>query len=55
MKDGRPVWTRGKEGIAQVIFFQADEVCETSYADKKGKYEAQRESRCRRLEGDQQI
>ncbi len=26
------------EGIAQVIFFEAAEVCETSYADKKGKY-----------------
>jgi dCTP deaminase len=29
------------EGIAQVLFFQADEVCETSYADKKGKYQRQ--------------
>ncbi len=27
--------------IAQVIFFQADEVCEVSYADKKGKYQHQ--------------
>lgn len=26
------------EGIAQVIFFQAQEVCQTSYADRKGKY-----------------
>jgi len=31
------------EGIAQVVFFEADEVCEVSYADKKGKYQAQRE------------
>jgi dCTP deaminase len=32
------------EGIAQVLFFTADEgdECETSYADKKGKYQAQR-------------
>jgi len=32
------------EGIAQVLFFEADEddVCETSYADKRGKYQAQR-------------
>src|SRR5262249_16750770 len=32
------------EGICQVLFFEADEddVCETSYADKKGKYQAQR-------------
>ena len=29
------------EGIAQVLFFEADEVCETSYADKKGKYQKQ--------------
>jgi dCTP deaminase len=25
-----------------VIFFQSDEACETTYADKKGKYQAQR-------------
>jgi dCTP deaminase len=31
------------EGIAQVIFFEADEVCQTSYADRKGKYQAQQE------------
>jgi len=32
------------EGIAQVLFFKADDddVCETSYADKKGKCQAQR-------------
>ncbi|HAF61926.1 MAG TPA: dCTP deaminase [Anaerolineaceae bacterium] len=29
------------EGIAQVLFFEGDSVCETSYADKKGKYQAQ--------------
>lgn len=26
------------EGLAQVIFFEAAEVCETSYADRQGKY-----------------
>jgi len=26
-----------------VLFFQSDERCETSYADKKGKYQAQHE------------
>jgi deoxycytidine triphosphate deaminase len=31
------------EGIAQVVFFESDEVCEVSYADKKGKYQAQRD------------
>lgn len=32
------------EGICQVLFFEADDddVCETSYADRKGKYQAQR-------------
>lgn len=29
------------EGIAQVLFFQSDRVCETSYADRKGKYQNQ--------------
>jgi dCTP deaminase len=29
------------EGIAQVIFFEADEVCAVSYADRQGKYQAQ--------------
>jgi dCTP deaminase len=29
------------EGIAQVLFFQGDEVCEVSYADRKGKYQNQ--------------
>jgi len=29
------------EGIAQVLFFEADEVCKISYADKKGKYQSQ--------------
>lgn len=31
------------EGIAQVLFFESDEECETSYADRKGKYQKQRE------------
>ncbi|HVO11220.1 MAG TPA: dCTP deaminase [Vicinamibacteria bacterium] len=30
------------EGIAQMLFFQGDEACETSYADRRGKYQAQR-------------
>lgn len=36
-----PARIYANEGIAQVIFFQADEVCEISYADKKGKYQHQ--------------
>jgi dCTP deaminase len=37
-----PAKIYANEGIAQVVFFEADEVCRTSYADKKGKYQAQR-------------
>ena len=37
-----PAKIYANEGIAQVLFFQSDEACETSYADKKGKYQAQR-------------
>ena len=29
------------EGCAQVLFFKADEVCETSYNDRGGKYQGQ--------------
>lgn len=36
-----PAKIYASEGIAQVIFFQSDEVCETSYADRKGKYQGQ--------------
>jgi dCTP deaminase len=38
-----PAKIYANEGIAQVVFFEADEICETSYADKKGKYQAQRD------------
>jgi dCTP deaminase len=37
-----PAKIYANEGIAQVLFFEADEQCETSYADKKGKYQAQK-------------
>ena len=33
-----PAKIYSNEGIAQVLFFQSDEPCERSYADKKGKY-----------------
>jgi len=36
-----PARIYSNEGIAQVIFLEADEICEISYADKKGKYQAQ--------------
>lgn len=37
-----PAKVYANEGIAQVIFFQSDEMCEVSYKDKHGKYQAQR-------------
>jgi len=36
-----PAKIYGGEGIAQVLFFEADEECEVSYADRKGKYQRQ--------------
>jgi len=36
-----PARVYSNEGIAQVLFFQSDETCEVSYADKKGKYQGQ--------------
>lgn len=36
-----PAKIYANEGIAQVSFFQGDEPCERSYADKKGKYQQQ--------------
>jgi len=30
------------EGIAQILFFEANEVCRVSYADRKGKYQKQK-------------
>ena len=36
-----PARIYANEGIAQVLFFQSDETCEVSYADKKGKYQKQ--------------
>ncbi len=36
-----PAKIYANEGIAQVLFFESDEECETSYKDKKGKYQGQ--------------
>ncbi len=36
-----PARVYANEGIAQVLFLEADEECEVSYADRKGKYQAQ--------------
>ena len=37
-----PAKIYANEGIAQVLFFQSDETCSTSYADRNGKYQGQR-------------
>lgn len=37
-----PAVVYAKEGIAQALFFQGDEPCEISYADRLGKYQGQR-------------
>ena len=36
-----PAKIYANEGVAQVIFFESDEVCETSYKDRGGKYQGQ--------------
>ena len=37
----RPVRLYAGEGIGQVVFFESDEPCEITYADRAGKYQAQ--------------
>lgn len=36
-----PAKIYANEGVAQVIFFEADDICETSYKDRDGKYQGQ--------------
>jgi dCTP deaminase len=38
-------WTAkiyAEEGIAQILFFEGDDPCEVSYAEKRGRYQAQK-------------
>ena len=37
-----PAKIYANEGIAQILFFRADQICRTSYADKQGKYQDQK-------------
>lgn len=37
-----PAKIYANEGVAQMLFLESDEVCETSYADRAGKYQGQR-------------
>jgi dCTP deaminase len=43
-----PAKIYANEGIAQVLFFESDEECETSYKDRGGKYQGQSGVTCRR-------
>lgn len=36
-----PAYIYANEGIAQMIFLQSDQMCETSYKDRAGKYQGQ--------------
>ena len=36
-----PARVYSNEGLCQIVFFESAELCETSYKDKKGKYQAQ--------------
>ena len=36
-----PAKIYANEGVAQILFFESDEVCETSYKDRCGKYQGQ--------------
>ena len=37
-----PAKIYANEGVAQMLFFESDEVCETSYRDRAGKYQDQK-------------
>ena len=37
-----PARIYANEGVAQMLFFESDEVCETSYRDRGGKYQGQK-------------
>ena len=37
-----PAKIYANEGLCQILFFTGDEVCEVSYADRKGKYQSQK-------------
>ena len=37
----RPILVYAREGIGQLLFLESSELCQTSYADRKGKYQSQ--------------
>ena len=36
-----PAKIYANEGLCQILFFESDEICETSYKDRSGKYQSQ--------------
>ncbi len=50
-----PVKLYAGEGIAQVLFLGGDGECEKSYADKKGKYQAQKVITLSKVDGGRKI
>jgi len=36
-----PVRLFAEEGFVQILFFESDELCDTSYSDRQGKYQDQ--------------
>lgn len=44
-----PAKVYSDEGIAQLVFILSERECETSYADRKGKYQAQKQIRLSRV------
>lgn len=53
--NSHPVKLYAGEGIAQVLFIAGDGICEKSYADKKGKYQAQKNITISKVDGGQNI
>jgi deoxycytidine triphosphate deaminase len=41
VSDEFKIFTNANEGFRRILFFHPNEPCETSYADRKGKYQKQ--------------
>lgn len=50
-----PVKIFAGEGIAQILFLGGDGICEKSYADKKGKYQSQKDITLSKIDGIQKV
>jgi len=47
----RPARIYANEGIAQLLFLESDEICEVSYRDKAGRYQAQKSITLPKVDG----